>query len=247
MLDAVRTLVRLGAIIAALVPFVATWNRREKPMRGTGRWSRRLVGLVLLLVVPARVAAQNAITNANIGGAATAWATNPTTAATTYGNIAEWNTAAVTTMANLFYPSSTAQPTFNADISKWNVAGVSNMYQVHPLCRALQTPRLVWRSLIGRHFSTALLGLGACSCRTRTCAWLPCLPTRCALLHRRATSMAWLGMGRLLPCRASLISGEYFAYSIVHKLFKCARGSDRRRLGGQRRSMRTSEPGTLRE
>ncbi len=78
-----------------------------------------------------------AITNANIGTAATAWLTNPTTATTTYGPIADWNTAAVTSMANLFYPSSTARPTFNADISKWNVASVSNMYMVCAPCLGL--------------------------------------------------------------------------------------------------------------
>jgi hypothetical protein len=186
MSDAVRRLVRLGAVIAAFVPFVATASlstveRCEKPMRGVGRWSRRLVGLALLLVLPVHVAAQMAITNANIGTAATAWVTNPATATTAYGPIADWNTAAVTSMAALFYPLSTAQPTFNDDISKWNVASVSNMYQVHPLCRLHQTPpRLVWRSLTGRHFCTALFGLGACSCRTRTRAWLPCLATSCA-------------------------------------------------------------------
>ncbi len=103
---------------------------REKPMRGTGRWSRRLVGLALLLVLPVHVAAQTAIANANIGTAVTAWLTDPTTAATTYGPIADWNTAAVTSMYQLFYPSSTARPTFNADISKWNVASVSNLDQV---------------------------------------------------------------------------------------------------------------------
>ncbi len=91
--------------------------------------SHRLVGVALLLLLPAHVAAQTAITNANIGAAATAWLTDPTTATTTYGPIADWNTAAVTTMANLFYPG-TSQPTFNADISKWNVASVSNMNRV---------------------------------------------------------------------------------------------------------------------
>jgi hypothetical protein len=121
--------VRLGAVIAALVAFVATVERREKPMRGTGRWSRHLAGLALLLVLPARVAALTDITNGNVAAAVTAWIGGD---ATTYGNIADWNTAAVTTMANLFYPSSTARPTFNADISKWNVASVSNMYQVDP-------------------------------------------------------------------------------------------------------------------
>ena len=136
MSDAVRRLVQLGAIIAAFVPFVATWNRREKPMRGVGRWSRRLVGLALLLVLPVHIAALTAITDANIVTAVSAYVTSPATAATTYGPIADWNTAAVTSMANLLYPTvapattGTARPTFNGDISKWNVASVSNMYQV---------------------------------------------------------------------------------------------------------------------
>ncbi len=68
--------------------------------------------------------------DANIGAAATAWLTSPSTATTTYGPIADWDTAAVTSMANLFYPSSTARPTFNGDIGKWNVASVSNMERV---------------------------------------------------------------------------------------------------------------------
>jgi hypothetical protein len=89
--------------------------------------SHLLASLALLLFLPAHVAAQTAITNANIGTAATAWLTNPTTATTSYGPIADWNTAAVMSMAYLFYPSSTVWPTFNADISKWNVASVSNM------------------------------------------------------------------------------------------------------------------------
>jgi surface protein len=84
------------------------------------------VGVALLLFLPAHVAAQTAITDANIGAAATAWLTNPTTATTTYGPIADWNTAAVTSMASLFSYKST----FNSDISKWNVASVSNMDRV---------------------------------------------------------------------------------------------------------------------
>ncbi len=66
------------------------------------------------------------ITNSNIGAAVTAWVTNPATATTTYGNIADWNTAAVTSTASLFAD----KPALNADISKWNVASVANMYQV---------------------------------------------------------------------------------------------------------------------
>jgi hypothetical protein len=64
--------------------------------------------------------ALTAITNWNIAEAVTAWTGGD---ATTYGNIVEWNTAAVTSMAGLFG----SKETFNADISKWNVASVSSM------------------------------------------------------------------------------------------------------------------------
>jgi surface protein len=63
------------------------------------------------------------ITTGNIGAAVTAWATSPSTASTTYGDIVDWNTAAVSNMASLF----SSKQTFNADISKWNVASVANM------------------------------------------------------------------------------------------------------------------------
>ena len=92
--------------------------------------SHRLAGLALLLFLPAHVAAQTAITNANIAAAARAWVTDPVMATTTYGSIADWNTAAVTSMTSLFNPAGTARPTFNGDISKWNVARVANMYSV---------------------------------------------------------------------------------------------------------------------
>jgi hypothetical protein len=98
--------------------------------------SHLLASLALLLFLPAHVAAQTAITDTNLNTAVIAWMTNPTTATTTYGPIADWNTAAVTSMANLLYPTvapataGTARPTFNGDISKWNVASVSNMYRV---------------------------------------------------------------------------------------------------------------------
>jgi surface protein len=68
------------------------------------------------------------ITDANLGTAVTAWATNPSTAQTTFGPIADWNTAAVTSMANLLFPNR-PWPAFNDDISKWNTASVSNMKQ----------------------------------------------------------------------------------------------------------------------
>jgi surface protein len=119
-------------------------------------------------------------------------------------------------MASLFYPSSTARPTFNDDISKWNVASVSNMYQVCRLRCVHQTPRLLWRSVIGRHFCTALFGLGACSCpHSDSCLAAMPGPHAVLLLHRPATSMAWLGMGRLLPCFTLFWEDTHSTYSVV--------------------------------
>jgi hypothetical protein len=92
--------------------------------------SHRHIGVALLLFLPAHVAAQAAITDANIGAAMMEWLIDPTTATTTYGPIADWDTSAVTSMAALLYPEGNSMPTFNDDISKWNVASVSNMYQV---------------------------------------------------------------------------------------------------------------------
>ena len=86
-------------------------------------------------MLPVHVAALTDITDANLGTAVTGWVTDPSTAQTTYGPIADWNTAAVTSMAALLYPTvapattGTARPTFNGDISKWNTASVSNMKQ----------------------------------------------------------------------------------------------------------------------
>ncbi len=60
----------------------------------------------LLLVLSPRgaVAVTRVITNANIQAAVAAWATNPTTASTTYGPIGEWNVGAVSNM-NYLTPS----------------------------------------------------------------------------------------------------------------------------------------------
>jgi surface protein len=52
--------------------------------------------------------------------------TSPTTAATTYGNIAEWDVSSVSNMYRLFYN----KPTFNSNIGGWNVASVSSMQQM---------------------------------------------------------------------------------------------------------------------
>jgi surface protein len=63
------------------------------------------------------------LVNNIIGTAATAWLTDPTTAATTYGPISDWETYGVSNMNSLF----SGKATFNSDISKWNTVSVSNM------------------------------------------------------------------------------------------------------------------------
>jgi surface protein len=80
---------------------------------------------LLLLALPAK--GQLALTDTSIRTAVTAWDTNSTAAAKTYGSIGVWNTAAVGNMAELFESSSASKSKFNADISKWNVARVSIM------------------------------------------------------------------------------------------------------------------------
>ncbi len=112
---------------------------------------KAFVYFALLVLLPAHVRSQTAITNANIGTAVTTWLTNPTDAATTYGNIVGWNTAAVTSMANLFYPSTTARPTFNDDITSWNTASVSNMRAV----RSLALASLLWCMALHCAFGSA--------------------------------------------------------------------------------------------
>jgi surface protein len=123
---------------------IASWNVLEvttltSAFSSTGALSScnkgaiyRLWGATLRAAYPSWSSESSAcLIDGNIGTAATAWATDPTTAAATYGDIADWNTAEVTSMYQLFY----SKPTFNADISKWNTASVTrmaNMFQVAP-------------------------------------------------------------------------------------------------------------------
>ena len=79
-----------------------------------------LLLLLLLILLPIAAAQRTPITDGDIKLAVLDWTMSPTTAATTYGNIGDWNVASVTNMQSLFY----AMPTFDADIGRWNVARV---------------------------------------------------------------------------------------------------------------------------
>ncbi len=83
------------------------------------------------------------ITNGNIGAAVMAWATSPSTAAATYGDIADWDTSAVSSMSSLFDD----KPTFNADISKWDTASVGNMANMFSNATAFNQNLANWNVL----------------------------------------------------------------------------------------------------
>ena len=87
--------------------------------------------------VIARRRLTTAITNANIGTAVSAWCSNPTTAAATYGDISGWDTSSVTDGFECLFTRyddgdcttvycSTAA-TFNDDISSWDTSSATTM------------------------------------------------------------------------------------------------------------------------
>ena len=87
--------------------------------------------------VIARRRLTTAITNANIGTAVSAWCSDPTTAAATYGDISGWDTSSVTDGFECLFSKyaygycttvycSTAS-TFNDDISSWNTSSATTM------------------------------------------------------------------------------------------------------------------------
>jgi surface protein len=113
--------------------------------------------------------------------------------ATTYGNIVEWNTAAVTSMASLFNYKST----FNGDISKWNTSSATNMQQMFYQATAFNHPR------IATQFSERTRWLGVfkgeflfCSGRWR----IPLLES--GRIQRGATVLARCGLVRPLNGRS---------------------------------------------
>ncbi len=79
--------------------------------------------LVLTALAPPAMGQFAGLTDTTIRMAVTAWGTNPTTAARTYGPIDAWNTAAVGNMNHMF----NSARAFNQNIGGWNVASVSNM------------------------------------------------------------------------------------------------------------------------
>jgi surface protein len=96
--------------------------------------------LVLAALAPPAMGQFAALTDTTIRIAVAAWDTNPKTAATKYGPIGGWNTAAVGNMYEMFFFKST----FNADISSWNVASVSNMDKMFCSAQAFNSDLSAW-------------------------------------------------------------------------------------------------------
>ncbi len=109
-------------------------------------------------------------------------------------NIGAWNTAAMTTMASVCALIAIAclGGVGAAAVVCVGLAAVSTLTRA--VLALASSGRTLQRSLVGRHLNAAVRGLGACTCRGRTRAWLPLLwrmlRCRCA-----GPSVDLLGLG----------------------------------------------------
>jgi len=80
------------------------------------------------------------LTNANFQTAVNLWFSDETNATATYGHISDWNTSAVTNMANSFENRSA----FNENISNWDTSSVATMSQMFMGASAFNQPIGNW-------------------------------------------------------------------------------------------------------
>lgn len=94
------------------------------------------------------------ITNDDIGTAVSAWCSDPTAAAATYGDISGWDTSNVTDGFECLFGSTDALcagkefcstlTTFNDDISSWNTSSATTMYQMFSGASAFNQDISAW-------------------------------------------------------------------------------------------------------
>jgi surface protein len=124
-----------------------------------------LLVLAALRVAPPAMGQFAALTDTTIRIAVAAWDADPTTAATKYGPIDFWNTAAVGNMYQMFDDKSF----FNADISKWNVASMSDMYMMFTYARAFNSDLSKWN--VARVSAMAWMFRGASAFKSDISKW----------------------------------------------------------------------------
>lgn len=85
----------------------------------------------------------------NIQDAVRAWCDDPASAAKVYGDIASWDTGAVTNMTYLFGTTADGGTcatfaTFNEDVSRWNTSRVTSMYKTFYFARTFDGDVSSW-------------------------------------------------------------------------------------------------------
>ena len=91
-----------------------------------------------------------AITNTNIGTAVSAWCSDPTTAAATYGDISGWDTSSVTDgfyyliYSNCGTSGTITRSTFDEDISSWDTSSATTMYYMFYYADAFNQDISAW-------------------------------------------------------------------------------------------------------
>ena len=102
------------------------------------------------------------ITDSNIVTAVQDWIANPSTASTTWGNIASWDVSAVSNMNELFSATETGRSaTFNDNIASWNVASVTDMMRLFKEVTAFNQPIGAWNVARSASFRSVFNGASA--------------------------------------------------------------------------------------
>ena len=137
-----------------------------------------------------------------------AYETDPITAITTYGPIAEWDVSAITDMSELFaayegfsYYGGVVASSFNADISNWDTSGVTDMNRMFYVRSARALPGHSLESgpprarRLRRRRPTPSRPPG------RTSSRISCPPFRLGRTRRRSTSRSASTRPASRPCR----------------------------------------------
>ena len=137
----------LSHSLSLFASFSHTTGAATKFPLGEGSDNLRAARSVFVI---ARRRLTTAITNANIGTAVSAWCSDPTTAAATYGDISGWDTSSVTDgfyyliYSNCGTSGTITRSTFNEDISGWDTRSATTMVQMFYYAEAFNQDISSW-------------------------------------------------------------------------------------------------------